>query len=526
MIVERVQSLRSSLWAVDVAVVIGAWIGAFYLRLLVAFFVPIVWGPLARLARLYSGGVLLGSGGQALSILKTTTLTSVALVAISHFLSKLSISRVFVVYFWILGSLALWILRKVIRGVLARRARRSSPRRCLIVGTGSLARRTGRLVNEHPELGLCIAGFVSVGREKVGRTLDGTPILGHIGEIRALIRAESAQGLLVALPIAAGAQLDRLLVDLHDELIHISVVPDVSRYSGMKANVSTIEALPIVSLTASPMFGWASIAKRLTDICGSLALLVLTAPLIGAIALLIKLTSRGPVLYVQARMGLRGQTFKLVKFRTMRIDAELTTGPVWARHDDPRCTPLGRLLRRTGLDELPQLWQVLKGEMSLVGPRPERPVFVEGFRHSVPRYMLRHRVKAGVTGWAQVNGWRGDTGIEERVAHDLEYIRSWSLTLDLKILALTLLQGFRGKRPRRRASRGPIERVEAASRASRVGRAVPDAVERCADSRSSRDGAPKTVTPPAASMSARPSDRRQRSRAIETRRESTQAEGP
>ena len=160
------------------------------------------------------------------------------------------------------------------------------------------------------------------------------------------------------------------------------------------------------------------------------------------IALLVKLTSRGPVLYVQERMGLDGRTFRLAKFRTMEVDAERDTGPVWASNDDPRRTRLGSILRRISLDELPQLWNVIKGEMSLVGPRPERPVFIENFRKSVPKYMLRHKVKAGITGWAQVNGWRGNTSIQKRVEHDLYYIQHWSLRLDTRILWLTLFRGF------------------------------------------------------------------------------------
>jgi exopolysaccharide biosynthesis polyprenyl glycosylphosphotransferase len=160
------------------------------------------------------------------------------------------------------------------------------------------------------------------------------------------------------------------------------------------------------------------------------------------IALIIRLTSPGPALYRQERMGLDGRRFSVWKFRSMYVDAEQETGPVWASEDDPRCTPIGRFLRRTSLDELPQLWNVLVGHMSLVGPRPERPFFVEQFKHRIPQYMLRHKVKAGLTGWAQVNGWRGNTSLEKRIEYDLYYIENWSVTLDIKILWLTLVKGF------------------------------------------------------------------------------------
>jgi len=169
---------------------------------------------------------------------------------------------------------------------------------------------------------------------------------------------------------------------------------------------------------------------------------VLASPLMLLIGLGVKLTSSGPVLYRQERTGLDGRKFQMVKFRTMVEDAEKITGPVWANRDDPRVTPFGRWLRRTSLDELPQLFNVIKGEMSLVGPRPERPLFVEQFREAVPKYLLRHKVKAGMTGWAQVNGWRGQTPLEKRLEYDLYYIENWSLGFDLKILLLTLFRGF------------------------------------------------------------------------------------
>jgi exopolysaccharide biosynthesis polyprenyl glycosylphosphotransferase len=206
--------------------------------------------------------------------------------------------------------------------------------------------------------------------------------------------------------------------------------------------VEEFEGLPIVTLSGSPMYGWNKVVKRALDLCIGVPLLLLCVPLFGLLALLVKCTSRGPVFYVQERMGFDGRVFGIIKFRTMQADAEDHTGAVWTQAHDPRRTRVGVWLRCTSLDELPQLWNVVKGEMSLVGPRPERPVFVEEFRKNIPRYMLRHRVKAGMTGWAQVQGWRGNTSLERRLEHDLYYIQHWSLVLDLKILWLTLWRGF------------------------------------------------------------------------------------
>jgi exopolysaccharide biosynthesis polyprenyl glycosylphosphotransferase len=205
------------------------------------------------------------------------------------------------------------------------------------------------------------------------------------------------------------------------------------------------DGFPIVTLQATPLYGWGGIIKRFTDIFFSLLILLITLPLMVIIAFLIKLNSPGPVLYKQKRMGYDGQVFDILKFRTMREGAENMTGPVCASKGDPRCTLFGAILRHTSLDELPQFLNVLKGEMSIVGPRPERPEFVEKFRLAIPKYMLRHKIKAGITGLAQVNGWRGNTSIEERIKCDLEYIAKWSLGLDLKVMWLTIWKGLINK---------------------------------------------------------------------------------
>lgn len=210
----------------------------------------------------------------------------------------------------------------------------------------------------------------------------------------------------------------------------------------LRGGVEEFDGLPLISLQESPHYGWNLVGKRSLDIALSTVALLITGPLLLLVAAIIKLTSSGPVLYRQERMGLDGRTFQMLKFRSMRNDAEDDTGPVWAARDDERRTGIGALLRRTSLDELPQLVNVLKGEMSLVGPRPERPVFIEEFRKRIPRYMLRHKVKAGITGWAQVNGWRGDTSIEKRIECDLFYIENWSLFFDLRILWLSFWKGF------------------------------------------------------------------------------------
>jgi len=232
--------------------------------------------------------------------------------------------------------------------------------------------------------------------------------------------------------------------DLSDTTAAVRVVLDLAGLPTMRAGLEDLDGLPTLRLVESPLIGWNLVAKRAIDLALSASLLVVLAPLFGVIAAAVKLTRPGgPVLYRQERMGINGLVYTIWKFRTMVPDAEADTGPRWTEPQDARVTPLGVLLRRTNLDELPQLWNVLRGEMSLVGPRPERPELIAEFRRRLPGYMRRHTVKAGLTGLAQVNGWRGNTSLERRLDCDIRYIREWSLALDFKILALTLWRSFR-----------------------------------------------------------------------------------
>jgi Undecaprenyl-phosphate glucose phosphotransferase len=264
-------------------------------------------------------------------------------------------------------------------------------------------------------------------------------------DIRTVLDGEAVDLVFIALPHGDYARLTAVLDQIGDDPISIHFVPDVFSLASLRSGVEEFETIPFIHLRESPVYGWNRVVKRLIDLSVAATALTATAPLMLAIAIGIKATSRGPVFYRQERMGLDGRPFEIVKFRTMQVNAEADTGPVWARRDDPRRTSLGALLRGWSLDELPQLWNVLKGEMSLVGPRPERPSFVAEFRRRVPGYMLRHTVKAGITGWAQVNGWRGDTSIEKRIEYDLYYIQRWSIGFDLKILLQTLWVGFRNR---------------------------------------------------------------------------------
>jgi Undecaprenyl-phosphate glucose phosphotransferase len=315
-------------------------------------------------------------------------------------------------------------------------------RRILVAGTGELARDLCRRMKERGEFGLEVVGVLSDRKEEVGRRLEGVPILGELEEVQEAIRRSRADQLFIALPLDASDRLKRVLESLGEEMIDIKVVPDFLRYMRLNAGIEDFDGLPVIRLSEGPLYGWNRLVKRGADIVLSGLALLLLSPLMLLIALLVKVTSEGPVFYRQERMGLDGVSFQMIKFRSMREGAEEGTGAIWARPEDPRRTWIGGILRKTSLDELPQLFNVLKGEMSLVGPRPERPVFVEEFKRSIPGYMLRHKVKAGITGWAQVNGWRGQTSLEKRIECDLYYLEHWSLWFDMKILFLTLWKGL------------------------------------------------------------------------------------
>jgi Undecaprenyl-phosphate glucose phosphotransferase len=269
----------------------------------------------------------------------------------------------------------------------------------------------------------------------------GLPVLGKTADLPSLIDKQQVQEVIICLPDATHRELVHIVAQCERERVTIRIYPNVFQIMASEVSISDLAGLPLLTMRDVALRGWHLAFKRAVDIAGSMAALVIFSPVMMLTALLIKLESPGPVFYVQERMGLDARPFPMLKFRSMRADAE-RQGPGWTKPGDPRRTRIGALLRKLSIDELPQFINVLLGDMSLVGPRPERPVYVEQFRQSIPRYMDRHREKAGITGWAQVNGLRGDTSIAERTKYDLWYIENWSIALDFKIMARTVLRMF------------------------------------------------------------------------------------
>jgi len=304
----------------------------------------------------------------------------------------------------------------------------------LVVGAGDLGREVAERLRVHRGLGFEVLGFLDDDPGKQQRDVDGLPMLGTTQELEAVVEGRGIDQVVIALPLAAHHRTAQLIRRAGQLMVEVKVVPDLIQYSMLRSAVEDLDGMPVINLTHSPLYGWNQLVKRAFDVTATLLLLLFAGWLFPLLAWLVKREDNGPVFYSQVRTGLDGRSFRLYKFRSMKVDAEGNGHPVWSRNRDPRVTRVGAFLRRTNLDELPQLLNVLKGDMSLVGPRPERPEFVERFRARYPEYMARHRVRTGLTGWAQVNGLRGDTSIRQRVAHDLYYIENWSFTLDLRIL--------------------------------------------------------------------------------------------
>ena len=360
------------------------------------------------------------------------------------FKNELDYPRLMMVYAWVLTILLVWLGRVIhTRFQWGLQARGLNEVRLIIVGAGEVGRMILQKIRQSPGLGYTVAGFVD-DRNSTSNVL-GVDVLGGTDNLSRLIEAYRVDEVVIAMPEASHQEILSIITRCEREKVSIKVFPDVFQIMASEVSIGDLNGLPLLTVRDIALRGWRLALKRVVDIVGSAAALVLFSPIMMLVAVLVKLDSPGPVFYAQERMGLDTKSFMMLKFRSMRPDAEVETGPVWATENDPRRTRIGTFIRRFSIDELPQLINVFVGEMSLVGPRPERPVFVEQFKRSIPRYMDRHQEKSGMTGWAQVNGLRGDTSIIERTKYDLWYIENWSLLLDFKILLRTFMSVFSDK---------------------------------------------------------------------------------
>lgn len=373
-----------------------------------------------------------------LIIAKISIATLVMLECIGRLSTALDLPRIFAVRFVALSFVSLALARLVLR-LTTRFARRHgrNVKTLVLITSPQMGRRLAAKIDRHAHYGyrvLCHFLYFASGQDEEGSL---------VGAVCRYLQDTSVDDVILALPSQANKLATRLILECENQGVNVRIVPDLFPLIQTDTQVHNLDGIPLVNVRHYPTENFRyAVLKRLFDIALSLAVLVFFSPVLLLIAILIKLTSPGPVFFVQERVGLNGKAFGMLKFRTMRRDPALNSEDHWTSRDDPYVTPLGRWLRRSNLDELPQFVNVLNGDMSVVGPRPERRLFLERFRQEVPEYMSRQYVKSGITGWAQVNGWRGDTSIAERLAHDLYYIRNWAMGLDLKILLLTLTRTF------------------------------------------------------------------------------------
>jgi exopolysaccharide biosynthesis polyprenyl glycosylphosphotransferase len=390
-------------------------------------------------------------GGRSLEeeltgLFKGVVLGSLLVLALAFFFRHMTYSRSFFGLFFLSCFLFLTLGRIVARGILRLVLRRGmGATRLLLVGRNAMRGRVLRAAHELPGLALRPVGCLRLAQEAGVSEPEELTCLGGLEDLEKVVREHQIDLVVLTLPFE---QLD-LVRTITERLANLTVdlqfVPDLLELHTSRVRLMDIAGIPFISVREAAMSGADRIVKRTFDLLCSAAALMVLSPLLGVIAGLVKLTSPGPVFYRQGRVGRDGRQFQMLKFRSMRSDAEAKTGPVWTVENDPRVTGIGRFLRRFSLDELPQLWNVLRGDMSLVGPRPERQVFVEKFSQELPRYFERHRVRSGLTGWAQVHGLRGNTSVEERTLYDLHYVENWSLALDVKIILMTIHHVLRGE---------------------------------------------------------------------------------
>jgi exopolysaccharide biosynthesis polyprenyl glycosylphosphotransferase len=421
----------------------------------------------------YNQGLYADRGGRRVErdfagLFRGVVLGSLLVLALSFFVREATFSRWFFGLFFWFSWTALCLGRLIARRILGRILHRAMRRtRLLLVGDNPMRGRLLRTLAELPGLAMEPVGWLRVpgepepapatatapsapldadGQTRLEAvTLPEPPCLGDLETVREVVVAQGIDRVILTLRFDQLPLIARIASDLANLTTEVQWVPDLFELHTSKMRLREVAGIPFISVREVSLSGADRIVKRSLDIVLSALALVVLAPVLLALTLAVKLTSPGPVLYRQARVGRDGAQFDMLKFRTMRTDAEQKSGPVWAQADDPRVTPLGRVLRRWSLDELPQFWNVLRGDMSLVGPRPERQVFVDRFSQEMPRYFERHRVKSGLTGWAQVNGLRGNTSIEDRTLYDLHYVENWSVWLDLRILLMTVHHVLRGE---------------------------------------------------------------------------------
>ena len=355
-------------------------------------------------------------------------------------------SRQLVFLFYGIDTVLEVVVRFLIRRALVNiRKKGMNLKRILLVGYSRAAEEYIDRINANPQWGYVVRGILDDNIER-GTMYKGVKVIGRIDNLLVILPQNHLDEIAITLGLNEYYKLERIVGLCEKSGVHTKFIPDYNNISPTKPYTEDLLGLPVINIRHVPLSNtFNMMVKRTMDVCGSLLCIVLFSPVMLLMAALIKLTSPGPLIFKQERVGLHNRPFKMYKFRSMEVQTEREEQKGWTVKNDPRVTGIGRFMRKTSIDELPQLFNVLKGDMSLVGPRPERPQFVEKFREEIPRYMVKHQVRPGMTGWAQINGYRGDTSIRKRIEYDLYYIENWTVGLDFKILFLTCFKGFINK---------------------------------------------------------------------------------
>ena len=380
------------------------------------------------------------------NIIKANVLGMLVFVFLLYMLKERDFSRLTVYIFCVVNILLEWGVRMLIFAVLRdMRKKGLNQKQIILVGYSRAAEEYIDRIEANPQWGYIVRGILD-DNVPAGTVYKGIKVIGRIANLTVILPANRLDEIAITLGLSEYYRLEEIVAMCEKSGVHTKFIPDYNKIIPTKPYTEDILGLPVINIRYVPLSNtFNSMVKRVMDIFGSIAAIIVSSPVMLLMCILIKATSPGPLIYRQERVGLHNKTFWMYKFRSMEIQPESEEKKAWTVKNDPRVTGIGKFMRRTSIDELPQLFNILKGDMSLVGPRPERPFFVEKFREEIPRYMVKHQVRPGLTGWAQVNGYRGDTSIRKRIDCDLYYIENWSIGFDIKILFLTIFKGFINK---------------------------------------------------------------------------------
>lgn len=461
MIRENQRLFNATLFIIDMAVIAFSLILAWYLRFKTNLLGPAYtsWGFEYYLAFLifilplyiffyYSFGLYNPKrtenlDSELIQILKVNLIGVLLIGTFLYIINVENYSRYMLALFGILSTVfsmsERFVLREFLRFV---RSRGLNIKYILVIGAGELGEKFASKITENHYIGYHITGFLDDNLE-VGHKILDSKVIGSIGDLEDVILTHTIDSVIITLSSRHHEVIESIVDTVEKHGVKAEIVPDYYRYFPAKPYLELIDDIPVINIRYVPLDNYFNKAlKRLTDIILALAGIILTSPILIITAVMVKITSPGPVIFKQKRVGLNKKHFDMYKFRSMRVQDKEHERYQWSTQEDPRKTRFGSFIRKTNIDELPQFFNILKGDMSLIGPRPERPYFVRKFRDEIPKYMVKHYVRPGMTGWAQVNGWRGDTSISERIKHDIYYVENWSFLFDVKIFFMTFLKWF------------------------------------------------------------------------------------